>query len=475
MNVHETHSTIGNYDMTVEELKILISKGEGLQLEFKQTFNIETIETLVAFANTNGGKVLIGVSDTGILTGVSINVESVQNWLNEIKMKTSPSFLPEEDVVEFGKKYIIVFTVQEYPIKPVSTKGKYYKRVANSNHLLSISEVVNMHLKSFNTSWDYHINNQFKIDDISLEKVQLAIDNINQSGAKITDDPITFLVKNDLVRDGLVTNAAFLLFANRDSVVTTIELGRFQTETIIKDTARTKSDILSQINQVMDFVKKHINKEIIITGQPQNIQKWQYPLEAIREVILNMIIHRDYRSSSDSIVKIFNDKIEFYNPGRLPESISVDDLLSNNYRSTPRNKLIADFCKSLGVIEKYGSGIRRVVNYCNLGSYPIPDFKNISEGFMVTFYSVRNETSGKNVVENVVDHVVENVVEHVAESRINKILNLMAENKQISAAQIAIILNTTDRTVQRDIEKLQKRNILKRIGPAKGGHWEIIK
>ena len=78
--------------MTVEEIKILIAKGEGLQLEFKQTFNMETIETLVAFANTDGGKVLVGVSDnTGSMKGVSINSESVQNWLNEIKMKTAPS------------------------------------------------------------------------------------------------------------------------------------------------------------------------------------------------------------------------------------------------------------------------------------------------------------------------------------------------------------------------------------------------
>jgi len=126
-------------------------------------------------------------------------------------------------------------------------------------------------------------------NEISIEKVQEAIDIVNQTGTKVNDDPLTFLVKNDLVRDGQITNAAYLLFTNRDTVLTTIELGRFQTNTIIKDSARTKSDILAQINEVMDFVKKHINKEIIITGKPQNTQRWQYPLEAIREIIVNMI------------------------------------------------------------------------------------------------------------------------------------------------------------------------------------------
>jgi ATP-dependent DNA helicase RecG len=96
----------------------------------------------------------------------------------------------------------------------------------------------------------------------------------------------------------------------------------------------------------------------------------QYPLEAIREIVMNMIVHRDYRSASDSIVKIFNDKIEFYNPGRLPDNISVEDLLSNNYKSSPRNKLIADFFKNLGLIEKYGSGIRRIIRYFENEIFP---------------------------------------------------------------------------------------------------------
>lgn len=192
--------------------------------------------------------------------------------------------------------------------------------------------------------------------------MQFAIEKLNLSGNRIVEDPVTFLIKSDLIRDGFITNAAYLLFKTNDSVLTTIELGRFQTDILIKDTARTKADLPTQIDQVLDFVKKHINKEVIITGQAQNTQIWQYPLEAIREIITNMIVHRDYRSTSDSIVKIFDNKIEFYNPGRLPDSITIDDLLSNNYKSTPRNKLIADFFKNLGLIEKYGSGIRRIID-----------------------------------------------------------------------------------------------------------------
>jgi len=456
------------------DLEKLIESGEGENLEFKSSFNNELIETLVAFANTSGGKIVVGINQKNELSGVAINPESVQNWINEIKNKTSPSLIPDVVVSATGNRTIVVFSIQEYPIKPVATRGKYFKRTANSNHLLNITEVVDMHLQSFNTSWDFHTNNQFKINDISLDKVQAAIEIFNQTNSKINDDPLTFLLKNDLLRDGKLTNAAYLLFTERDTVFTTIELGRFQTETIIKDSGRTKSDILSQVGQVMDFVKKHINKEVIITGQPRNIQKWQYPLEAIREIITNMVIHRDYRSSSDSIVKVFDDRIEFYNPGRLPDSISIEDLLTNNYKSTPRNKLIADFCKSIGLIEKYGSGIRRIVEYFTEAQLHRPEFRNISDGFMVTVFAENSKISPNNVPDNVPDDVPDNVPDNVPDERRKKILQTIIRKSDITIKELSRIFHVNTKTIKRDLENLKSQKKINRIGPDKGGHWEII-
>lgn len=125
------------------EIEKFFEMGEGENLEFKSTFNNEVL-------------------------GVTINSESVQNWINEIKNKTSPLLIPDVVVAESGNKKFVIFSIQEYPIKPVATRGKYFKRIVNSNHMLSVSEVVNLHLQSFNTSWDFHINNQFKINDIFI-------------------------------------------------------------------------------------------------------------------------------------------------------------------------------------------------------------------------------------------------------------------------------------------------------------------
>ncbi len=441
---------------------------EDETLEFKSSFNSEVMESLVAFANTHGGKVIVGIHQNNKIIGVKINEESVQNWINEIKGKTAPPLVPDANVITYDKKTIVIFSIQEYPIKPVAFRGKYFKRVVNSNHLMSISEVVNLHLQSFNTSWDFHTNNQFKINNISLDKVQISIDIVNQTGMPVKDDPLTFLLKNDLIRDGQLTNAAYLLFTEKDTVLTTIEMGRFQTDIIIKDSVRTKSDIISQIEEVTGFVKKHINKEIIITDQPRNTQKWQYPMEAIREIITNMIIHRDYRSSSDSIVKVFDDKIEFYNPGRLPDSISIEDLLSNNYKSTPRNKLIADFCKSLGLIEKYGSGIQRIIEYFKAVNLPAPEFRNISDGFMVTVFS-------SNKLGNKLGDKLGNKLGDKLGDNQRRILQLIDKNPYITLSKLSRAMGISQTAVENNMKKLKEKEILQRVGTAKNGKWVIIK
>lgn len=383
--------------MNKSAIQIWIEAGEGLQTEFKTSFGPEVIESLAAFTNTSGGRVFIGVSDSGAVSGVTTQPESAQQWVNEIKTKTSPSIIPDIEWYEVDGKNIVVLSIQEHPVKPVAVRGKYYKRVGNANHLISTSEVVNMHLRSFNTSWDYQISLQHNLDDISLDKVQKAIDQANAVHKNITEDPITFLMKSDLLRNGELTYAAYLLFHKNEAVVANIELGRFQDDITIKDSDRSQSDLLTQTEEVMAFVKKHIHKEIVISGQIQHQEKWQYPPEALREIILNMIIHRDYRSSADSVVKIYDHKIEFYNPGKLPESISIQDLLSNHCTSSPRNKLIADFCKSIGIIEKYGSGIRRILHATQTHGLPQPLFQQITDGFMVTIFDAQYSATQNDI------------------------------------------------------------------------------
>lgn len=110
---------------------------ESVTVEFKSAFNISVIESLVAFANTQGGTVYVGINDHAEVIGVVLNKETVVRFVNEIKGKTSPSLVPNVEITSLEGKKIVLLTIPEYPIKPVSVQGRYYKRVNNSNHLLA--------------------------------------------------------------------------------------------------------------------------------------------------------------------------------------------------------------------------------------------------------------------------------------------------------------------------------------------------
>ncbi len=442
---------------------------ENVHTEFKSSFNDTVIETLVAFANTNGGKVLVGVDNEGVpLKNFMIGDETVQQWINEIKNKTQPALIPDSAYLDLAGGKVVELFVKEFPIKPVSFKGRYYKRVKNSNHQLNLTEIADLHLKTFNSSWDNYTTNDYTTADISLDKVKAFIETGNRlREIKIADDPMVVLNKFELLKENSISNACHLLFAKNEVFKATIELGRFSAPALIKDAVTLRQDLFTEIEEVFNFIKKHINKEYVITGNLQRQERWQYPLDALREIIVNMIVHRDYMHHGDSSVKIYDNSIEFFNPGGLPDTISIRQLLDGNYVSQTRNKKLAAMFKEAGVIEKYGSGIKRIQQQFIAHGLPAPVFENFQHGFMVVVTSFEQD-----VVEDVVENVVENVVEDVVEKE-RLVLELIVQNNRITATEIAKKLTVAARTVQRHLKNLQLKGKIKRMGAAKGGYWKV--
>ena len=461
--------------MSNKTLKSIITAGESVTVEFKRSFDNAAIETISAFANTIGGSVIIGVGDDGKITGVTIGRETLKEWQNNIKTATAPSLLP--DIVEhhLDGKTIVVIGIQEMPVKPVACRGRYFRRSLNANSQLSISEMMDMHLRSLNTSWDFQPDSRHVIDDISIDKVNQFIDIVNrQRDVKITDAPFDTLRKFELLRDGAITYGCYLLFMKDESLLTTVEMGRFQTDTVIKDGVRTKTDLFTEINSVMEFIRKHINKRIVVSGKPQHDEIWDYPLEALRETVINAIIHRDYRNPSDTVLKIFDERIEIYNPGKLPEGLTVPKLLRGDYVSTPRNKQIASVFKEAGIIEKYGSGIRRIRSAMLNAGNPEPLFEEIGEGFRVTL--LKSALQKIPLVTPLVTPPVTPPVDDELKrgSLSEKILLLIKHDGSISMSKIGEKLGIKRDTVKEYIARLKKNNKIRRVGKTRAGHWEVV-
>ena len=222
--------------MTKHDLNNIILNGESETVEFKLTFNKGVIETLVAFSNTKGGKVLIGVKNDKTIVGVTISEETVQKWVNEIKQNTEPNIIPDTDIIEMDNNQVVVLSVVEYPIKPVNFRNKYYKRVSNSNHIMSLTEVANKHLQTINSSWDYYPDPNHNFEHISFEKVEKYIKEYEKWNDTTVDyGAVHFLEKQEFIRNGKLTFGAYILFARDICVVSDLQIGRFKSPTKIID------------------------------------------------------------------------------------------------------------------------------------------------------------------------------------------------------------------------------------------------
>ena len=432
---------------------------ESDQVEYKTSFSDDVIVTLVAFANAIGGDVYIGVTDKVIVKGVVVGKETLQNWINEVKNKTAPQLIIDAKLITIHGKVVVKLSIPEYPIKPVALKGKYYKRIGNSNHLMSVDEIANEHLKTMNTSWDFYVDPNHSTENISFDKVSRFIQNIEQrTQNKIQYSRIDFLSKMEMLRDGKLTFGAYLLFVSDYCTISDIQIGRFKSDISIIDSESLNADLFTEVESIIAFIKKHLMVEYIITGEPQRIERFDYPLDAIREIVINMIVHRDYRDSSGSVIKIFDNRIEFYNPGKLYGGITIPDLLSGHYTSKSRNKLIAKAFKELGLIERYGTGIRRVQNICKDYGLIDPLFEEVANGFQVVIFK---QKSKKQVSEGVSEGVSE-------------LLKLIESSPGKRMPYYASVLKIPKKTLERWFQQLrQTKKIEFRGFPKTGGYFAV--
>lgn len=459
--------------MKINDILEILREGESQKTEFKTTFNKEVIESLVAFANTYGGLVLIGVDDKGTVKGFDYNNESIQQWLNEIKQTTNPQIVPEIDTFSIEDKKVICFSIQEFPIKPIAYKERYLVRRFNSNDKLSADEIVDLRLQSLNFSYDsYEVNTSYK--DLDTNTLDIFRKRLEQSGRySISGSLFQDFEKLGLIKNGKLTRACELLFGLHH---TSIHIGRFKTPIDIIDDIEIRSPLIMAVEEAINFIKRNISLQFEISNtELKRTETWQYPIPVIRELLLNAIVHRDYSNPTDVIIKIFDDSIEIVNPGKLIGGLTIESLKSGNYLARHRNKLLAEAFYLIGDIEKYGTGFRRIYN--RLNAFPDIQFEleNLSDLFKVSIStSLRN-----NVIENVtnvtndVTNVIENVTNDTFGKRETEILEMLKMNNKISTVELANNFHVSKRTILRYLSILKTKKKIEWYGNLKSGYWVI--
>ncbi|MCD4720350.1 MAG: putative DNA binding domain-containing protein [Desulfobacula sp.] len=462
---------------------------ESRKVEFKSSFGKEVIITLVAFANTRGGKVILGLDDKGTVKGIELGSETEQKHLNDIKTSTYPQLLPHSAIYEVDGKTILVLEINEYPVKPVAYKNRYYKRVKNSNHMLSLEEIVDLRQQSLDISFDAHAVDE-RLSDLDTSLMEKFIEKVNSKGRiSLLDDMVTNMTKLKFIKSGKSTLAGTLLFGNHGY---SIHIGRFKAEDTIIDDLLIKAPLLTALEEAMIFIKKHINLSYEFDGSLERKEVWQYPLDVIREFLLNAVVHRDYKHTTDIVIKIFDNRIIFSNPGTLFGKLTLKDLEKDDYTSSIRNKIVAEAFFLTGDIEKYGTGfirIRKKLNELKTVTYKISE---IGDFFRVELLDARSYDLGKDPVNGFIDPVkefsdvrkdVRNIANDVRKDVEKKfslsknqilILKSIQKDRNLTQENLSEIVGITLRNIQNNMKKLKEIGALKRVGSTKSGYWKIL-
>ncbi len=428
---------------------------ESHRAEYKKTFDKEGIVSLVAFANTEGRKIYIGIDDKGLVTGAEVGHETIQRYLNEIKVSTYPQIMPKVKVQTIEGKKVLIFEISEYPVKPIAYKNRYYKRMHNSNHVMSLEEIVDLQQQSLSISYDAYPS-RAPISLLDEQLIRLFFRKIqNRARVALQDNLLINLTKLKLIREGKATVAAQLLFGDPDF---TIRIGRFKSEATIVDDVVLKSPLFTAVDEALTFIKKHINLSYSFDGSRERKERWQYPIEALRELVLNAVVHRDYKSPSDIIIKVFDDRIIISNPGKLYGKLRIADLKHDDYVSSLRNRLLAEMFYLTGDIERYGTGFIRIREY--LKDYPDV---SIAVEEIGDFFKVELRLTPPITVK-----IQENLT--ALEMKLLKLLNAAPKTSTTVAAKE---LDMRRDTVKEYVQRLKIKGLLVRKGTPKSGLWTL--
>ena len=457
------------------DIKELIERGETQSLEFKESLRLkdEIGETVSAFSNSDGGAVIVGVSNSGAVPGVDIGKKTLEELANYIKRNTDPQVFPSVKILEIGGNNIVIVEVEESREKPVFFKNHVYKRVGKTNQMISSGELRKLAKESGEkVYWDERVCEDVSLEDIDEEKVRLFLRKAKYE-RRLEIDP-DILVKEALERLSLIkgdklTNASILLFGKEPQkffLQTKLRCARYKGTTPITfiDLKIVEGNIIDQVEEAENFVLSHIKKAAKIVGFERQ-EVWEYPINALREAIVNAICHRDYAYSSDITIGVFDDRVEISNPGTLPEPLTPEDL-KKQHKSIPRNPLVANAFFLIRNIEQWGEGTNKIVKWCLEHGLREPDFEEIAGGFLVRFYAPEDILSlipepGKIDLEKL----------GLKERQIKALGLMVNEQEKFTIKEYTETFKISKKTAIRDFKELIKTGFVVKVGVKKGAYY----
>lgn len=483
---------------------------ENETLEFKKsTGELQSgIVSIAAILNKHGrGELYFGVRNDGVALGLDISDKSLRDVSQAIANHIEPKIFPKINSVVIDDKNCIYISF-EGENSPYFAYGRAYLRVADEDRQMTAKELESFILKrnKISEKWDTEISEN-TIDDIDEKYLSEYLDRANLAGRLEYHytDKRDILNKLGLVVHKRILNSAKVLFTDPSNLE--IQMAIFATEERLTflDIKRYNGNIFKLIEYAEKFIRNNIRWRVEFDGTLHRKEIPEFPLDAIREALINSFCHRDYRTSQNNEVAIFRNRIEIYNPGIFPEGLNPDDFIFGSERSVKRNPQIAQLLYYSKDVESFGTGLRRINNACNAAGIKV-NFQLLKTGFSVVFYRPEiddnvdsNETPIENTdneefkpakfdnknkrikfkkkpIENTVNKEFKSVVskkvttkkkvrnKSTEEKSVLQILDYLRSNHFITNKKAREILYISESTVKRLLKKMVDENLIVALG-----------
>ena len=448
---------------TEEELALVLEEGEGYTLEFKRNVNSDLSKEFVAFANASGGRIFIGVDDQNKIVGCA----ATNKMISQIQTMAADCDPPVAvEIEKLSRHNIIVIHIPMGANRPHRcNKGFYLRNGANSQKMdtLDITAFIQAegrvrfdHQLRLDLNWEEALDENRLSRFLQLAKISRKTD---------TKNLLVNLGAGDFKDGQFYFNQTGVLFFSKEPsqrlfhVNVICALFKGVTKAYILDRKELAGSLLENIEDALLFLKKHLQLRWEITSKSaRRKETLELPEVALREAVVNAICHRDYlEQGAQVMVEIFDDRVEIYNPGGLPKGLPEKDF---GRRSVCRNPNIADLLLRCDYIEKMGSGIERIHEALKKENCPevkIEYNTMFSLVFLRPNYSIPLEP------------------EETREETREEILSQIRTDPKITVARLAEQIGLTEKGIEWQISQMKKQGLLKRLGPKKGGCWEILR
>ena len=487
------------------DIKSLI--GEATAYDKKQMLEIKRpkswLKSVSAFANGEGGTLIFGISDDDQIIGLEDAESDAEKISEEIKTKLDPVPVVNLEYKEIdGKRLILlhVYSGQETPYYYIGDKQRLaFVRIGNESVTADRIQLKTLVLKGSGRTYD-SLPSNYRFEDMAFSKLR----SVHYKRLQLSFDDSEFVSWGIVDENGNLTNAGALLAdespVRQSRIFCTRWNGLDMTSGLGEaiDDVELEGCVIGQLQDAVSFVRNNSHKKWWKENDYRE-ELPDYPERAVTEAIANAIIHRDYLQMGSEIhIDMYDDRLEIYSPGGMMDGRLIQQLNPLTVPSKRRNPLLADFFSRLGLMERRGSGMKKIIDsykrFEGLHNFHAPEFHSNASEFHVILWNLNYEDkSGVRNDANCIDEFVNeneqfanqqnefaNNGEQFVKSRkeflkaSRMIYNLISANPRITTAQMAEKLKLSQRQVQKYLKRLQETEKISRSGTRKNSEWKII-